>query len=133
MAFALSANAQTSQPPKGKGLLFQISESTGRLLVNGDPFRESSTTFWKMWPGTCSFHCSNEKVIVLNFIRSPKKGAEYGVAVFVRAEDLYWYQSVFVPRKEVDSLGGIVKITGSPKKINFTFKEGGREYDRLDK
>lgn len=133
LVFLISC-AKMPASQSSKGLLFQISESTGRLLVNGDPFQESSATFWKMWPGACSFHCNSEKVIIINYIRSPRREVEYGTSVFVRStEDFFWYQSVFVPREEIDSLGGIVKITGTNEKINFLFKNASREYDRMDK
>ncbi len=133
LVFLISC-AKIPASQSAKGLLFQISESTGRLLINGDPFRETSARFWQMWPGTCTFHCTSEKVLVINFIRSAKKEPTYGTSVFVRSEeDFFWYQSAFVSREEIDSLGGIVRITGSDDKINFLFKNTSRQYDRLDK
>ncbi len=122
------------KPKSAKTLLFQISPTSGRLLVQGDPFKGNSATFWKMWPGKCSFHCGHQRVIVLGLIRSPdEKQVMYGTAVFIRAKDNFWYHAVFVPSDEIESFGGIVDITGDDNKINFVFKTTNREYPRLDK
>jgi hypothetical protein len=56
-----------------------------------------------------------------------------GTSVFIRKTDNFWYQSVTIPKVEIDSLGGIVDLVGLSDKIKVTYNTKEiRFYTRLD-
>ncbi len=95
-------------PQTFKGLLFQIGDQTGQLLIRGDPFDKSAKTFWKIWGHPCTMYCEQEGVLVIGMIRHPKKQS-YGTGLFFRKNNL-WDLQVFVGEEDYRSHGGIATL-----------------------
>jgi hypothetical protein len=119
---------------KNSGLAFQLDPKSKLLLFGPSPFKESASFFWKTWPGQCVFHCENKNVLVIEMRTiNTKQQLITGTSVFIRKTDNFWYQSVTIPKVEIDSLGGIVDLVGLSDKIKVTYNTKEiRFYTRLD-
>ncbi len=134
--FALScAEKPMKSKQTVKGAAFQVDTKTGGLLFGSSFFKENAKSFWKTWPGQCVFHCQNENVLVIE-IRTINHNQQLvsGTSIFVRKEDKCWYRSITIPRKEIDSLGGIVTLIGLSDRVKVTYSRNYevRDYKRLD-
>lgn len=96
-----------------KDLTFQIGRESRTLLINGDPFTGSATTFWKMWKGKCNFICSQQNVLFVQSITTTTdKKLVYGSALFLKVkEENCWKCIFFIGDESIAGMGGISEVS----------------------